>query len=205
MSSTDPGQLVQGGGLDVDLLGERVEPGGGGHQQDAGEQAHRAEERGDLGPVGRGRGRGLVRSGEHGDQLGLQAGGKAPAARFGVGDGLQVVDQPGQRQPLVAVGRQVEAADLVDPAVPPPEEPPGLADRVDHVGDLERLGEEVPVDEQVVARQEDAEIGVGVIPADDVEVGVQLVALAGDLLPRVVRISEAGLGVLVVLGLQRTA
>ena len=61
------------------------------------------------------------------------------------------------------------------------------------------------MDEQVVARQEDAEVGVGVIPADDVEVGVEPVALAGDLLPRVVRVGEARLGVLVVLGLERLA
>ena len=59
------------------------------------------------------------------------------------------------------------------------------------------------MDEQVVMRKEDAEAGMGVIPAHDVEIGKAPVALAGDLFPRIVGVGEAGLGVGVVLGLER--
>ena len=59
------------------------------------------------------------------------------------------------------------------------------------------------MDEQVVVRQKDAEAGMGMVPAHDVEVGKEPVALAGDFFPRVVRVGEAGLGVGVVLGLER--
>src|SRR5262249_43055244 len=63
--------------------------------------------------------------------------------------------------------------------------------------------EKVTMDELVVAREEDAEIRVRVIPADDVEVGVEAIALSSDLLPGIMSISKTCLGVLVVLGLQR--
>jgi len=46
------------------------------------------------------------------------------------------------------------------------EEPEFLFPRIDDQGHLPRLGEEVLVDEQVVARQENAEAGVRVLPAD---------------------------------------
>ena len=59
------------------------------------------------------------------------------------------------------------------------------------------------MDEQVVVREEDPEAGVRVVPADDVAIGVEPVALAGDLLPGVVGIREARLGIGVVLGLER--
>ena len=41
------------------------------------------------------------------------------------------------------------------------------------------------------------------IPADDVEVGVRVVSLAGDFFPRVMSVGEARLAVLVVLGFER--
>ena len=59
------------------------------------------------------------------------------------------------------------------------------------------------MNEQVVVRQENPEAGMGVIPAHDVVLGKSLVALAGDFFPRVVGVREAGLGVGVVLGLER--
>ena len=146
----------------------------------------------------------LCRSGEHLDQLRLEAGRERPApVAFGVGKFFQVVDQPRQRDPVGPVGRQVIAADLRQTAVAPLEEAARLVDRVDHVGHLERLGEEMLVDEQVVVRQEDPEAGMGVIPADDVAIGELPVALAGDLFPGIVGVREAGLGVGVVLGLER--
>ena len=126
-----------------------------------------------------------------------------PELAFGVGKFLQVIDQPRQRDPVAAIGGQVIAAHLRHAAVAPLEKTARLVDRVDHVGHLERLGEEILVDEQVVVRQEDPETGMGVIPAHDVEIGIPPVALAGDLFPRVVGVGEAGLGVGVVLGLER--
>ena len=59
------------------------------------------------------------------------------------------------------------------------------------------------MDEQIVVREKDPETGMGVIPAHDVVLGKPPVALAGDLFPRVVGVGEAGLGVGVVLGLER--
>ena len=59
------------------------------------------------------------------------------------------------------------------------------------------------MDEQIVVREKDTEIGVRVIPAHDVVLREPLVALAGDFFPRVVRVGEAGLGVGVMLGLER--
>ena len=38
---------------------------------------------------------------------------------------------------------------------------------IDDHGDLPGLGEEVPVDEHVVGRQEDAELGMRVLPTED--------------------------------------
>ena len=93
-----------------------------------------------------------------------------PPLAFGIGEFLQVVDQPRQRDPVAAIGGQVIAADLRQAAVAPLEEAARLVDRVDHVGHLERLGEEMLVDEQVVVREEDPEAGMGVIPADDVAI-----------------------------------
>ena len=52
-------------------------------------------------------------------------------------------------------------------------------------------------------REEDPEAGMGVVPAHDVVFGIEPVALAGDLLPGIVGVGEAGLGVGVVLGLER--
>ncbi len=59
------------------------------------------------------------------------------------------------------------------------------------------------VDEQVVVRQKDPEAGMGVIPAHDVVIGKLPVALARDFFPRIVGVGEAGLGIGVVLGLER--
>ena len=83
------------------------------------------------------------------------------------------------------------------------EEAAGLADRIDDVGHLQRLREEVLVDEQVVAREEDPEVGVRVVPAHDVEVGMETVALAADLLPGVVGVREARLRVFIMFRLER--
>ena len=63
------------------------------------------------------------------------------------------------------------AAYLLHLAVAPLKETSSLANRIDDVGHLERLGEEMAMNEQVVAREEDPKIGVGVIPAHDVEFG----------------------------------
>ena len=145
------------------------------------------------------------RSSEHLDQLRLEARREGSASvAFGVGK-----VSPG-RWPAAPArsGRRARPSGnsrppAPDAAVAPLEEAAGLVDRVDDVGHLERLGEEMLVDEQVVVRKEDPEAGMGVIPADDVEIGKQPVALAGDLFPRVVGVGEAGLGVGVVLGLER--
>ena len=112
------------------------------------------------------------RSTEHVDQLRLEARREVPPeSAFGIGKLLQVIDQPGQRHPIAPIGRQVVAADLCHPAVAPLKKTTRLVDRVDHISHLERLREEVLVNEQVVVRQEDPEAGVGVIPAHDVEIG----------------------------------
>ena len=116
---------------------------------------------------------------------------------------LQVIDQPRQRDPIGAIGRQVVAADLRHAAVTPLKETTRLVDRVDHISHLERLREEMLVNEQVMVRQENPEAGMGVIPPHDVEIGKLLVALARDFFPRIVGVGEAGLGVGVVLGLER--
>ena len=59
------------------------------------------------------------------------------------------------------------------------------------------------MDENVVVRKKDAEAGMRVVPADDVEIGEKPVALAGDLFPGIVCVGKARLGVGVVLGLER--
>src|SRR4029450_7993937 len=92
---------------------------------------------------------------------------------------------------------------LNEPALAPLEEAPGLPDRIDHVGHLERLREEVLMDELVMTREKYAEVRMGVVPADDVQIGMKPVAPAADLLPRVVGVGEAGLRVLIMLGLER--
>ena len=109
---------------------------------------------------------------EHVDQLRLEARRERSAcAAVGVGQLFQIVDQPSQRDPIGAIGRQVIAADLRHAAVAPLKEAARLVDRIDHVGHLERLREEILVDEQVMMRQENPEAGMGMIPAHDVEIG----------------------------------
>jgi hypothetical protein len=95
---------------------------------------------------------------------------------IGIGNSLQFIDEPGQRQPIAPIGRQVIAADLCHSLVAPLKETARLVDRVDYISHLERLREEVLVNEQVMVRQEDPEAGVGVIPPHDVVVRESLVA-----------------------------
>src|SRR5262245_14666862 len=67
----------------------------------------------------------------------------------------------------------------------PREDPLGGGVRIDDEGDLRGAGEEVPVDEEVVLGQEDAEARMAVVPADDLLVLGELAAERSvDLLPR---------------------
>src|SRR5262249_22294212 len=82
-------------------------------------------------------------------------------------------------------------------SVPPDEDPLELADRVDHMRDLARPGKEMLLDETVAIGEEDAEVGVGVVPADDLQRGEFRVHLGIDLRPGLVgesHLGEAGLG-----------
>ncbi len=68
----------------------------------------------------------------------------------------------------------------------PDEDALDLTDRVDHVRDVARLREEMLMDEPVAIRQEDPEVRVRMIPADDLERGVLRVHLGVDLRPGLV-------------------
>ena len=72
-------ELLQRVGLVLDVVVQGVEPEQGGQPEHAGQHADQAEQRGGLGAVG-GRRVWVGGSREHGDQLGLQARGEAPAA-----------------------------------------------------------------------------------------------------------------------------
>ena len=112
-------RLTAGRVVDVVLEGEEClglvgeagveleQPEGGGQADHPEETAEQSEQRHERQPLGGAAGVGMDGTTEHGDQLRLQARGEArrrPPSR--VGDVFQVVDQPGQRQPVAALGRQ---------------------------------------------------------------------------------------------------
>ena len=103
----------------------------------------------------------------------------AARAPFGIGKLLEVVGQPRQCNPIAAIGDEVIARHLRHPAVVPLEKTSSLIDRVDDVRNLQRLRKKIVMNKQIMVRKKDAEVGMGVIPADDVVLRKPLVALCG--------------------------
>ncbi len=118
-----------------------VEPQRGQHAQNSQDHADKTRDRGELSPLDGQSDVPLCRSCEHLDQLRLEAGRQSPArVAFRIGKFFEVVDQPGQRDPIGAVGRQVISGNLGHPAVAPLEKAARLVDGVDDVRNLKRLG-----------------------------------------------------------------
>src|SRR5262249_46645369 len=126
----------------------------------------------------------LTGSCEHFDQLRFEARRERSArAPFGIRNLFEIVNQACQCDSIAAIGGEGITSDLLHSAVMPLKEPPSLIDRVDHVGNLERLCKEIVMDKQVMVREKDAKAGMGMVPADDVKLGKSPVALTGDFFP----------------------
>src|SRR5208337_2813641 len=144
------------------------------------------------------------RSIEHLEELRLEAWRKKRASMAGgAGKVFQVVGQLREGDPVAALGGEIISLHLREILVSPLEEAAGLLNGIDDVSHLQSLREEMLMDEKVVVRKKDAEAGMRVVPADDVQIGKKPVALAGDLFPGIVGVGKARRGVGVVLGFER--